>query len=112
MSDLRYRTFRMKVYTRLCPPDLSPRERERFLTLIEHGDEEGMETFFAECLLEDRPKRVVRILKEARELGERLNVMDRTLPALPHQEITECYNRLRDLANEIAELEAAGVLGQ
>jgi hypothetical protein len=111
MSDLRYRTFRVGVYARLCPPDLAPRERDRFLALVEQGDEDGMETFFAERPLEERPRRVVRILKEARELGERLNVMDRTLPALPHRETTECYNRLRDLGNEIGDLEAAGIVG-
>jgi hypothetical protein len=43
-------------------------------------------------------------------LGERINVLDRSLPALPHAEITECYERLRALGNEIGDLEAAGVL--
>ena len=110
MSDLRYRTFRMGVYARLCPVDLAPRERERFLALVEQGDEDGMEAFFAERLLEERAKHVVRVLKEARELGDRLNVTDRTVPALPHQEITECYTRLRGLGDEIDELESVGVL--
>jgi len=110
MPDLRYRTFRMKVYARLYPPNLAPQERERFLSLVERLDEDGMETFFAECPLEDPIRRMVRILKEARELGERLNVLDRTLPALPHPEITECYNRLRALGTEIGDLEASGIL--
>jgi ferritin-like metal-binding protein YciE len=50
------------------------------------------------------------ILKEARALGERINVLDRTLPALPHAEIAECYSRLRALGNEIGDMEAAGIL--
>ncbi len=110
MPDLRYRSFRMKVYARLCPPDLSPENRERFLALLDRQDEEGMEAFFAKRPLEDQAKRVVVILKEARELGERVNVLDRTLPSLPHAEITECYLRLRALGNEIGDLEAAGIL--
>ncbi len=110
MPDLRYRTFRMKVYGRLCPPNITREELERFLTLLERLDEEGMETFFEGRPLERQVQRVVQILKEARELGERINVLDRTLPALPHAEITECYERLRALGNEIGDLEAAGVL--
>ena len=110
MPDLRYRSFRMNVYGRLCPPDLAAEERERFLALLDWQDEEGMETFFGSRPLETHAKRVVVILKEARELGERVNVLDRTLPSLPHAEITECYTRLRELGNEIGDLEAAGIL--
>lgn len=110
MPDLRYRSFRMKVYARLCPTDLSPESRERFLALLDRQDEEGMETFFEERLLEGRAKQVVGILKEARDLGERINVLDRMLPSLPHAEITEGYARLRALGNEIGDLEASGIL--
>jgi hypothetical protein len=52
----------------------------------------------------------VQILKEARDLGDRINVLDRTLPVLPHAEITEYYTRLRALGNEIGDLQAAGIL--
>ena len=110
MPDLRYRTFRMKVYARLCPPDLPPQERERFLILLDRLDEDGMEGFFSERPLDPQIKGAVQILKEARDLGERINVLDRTLPVLPHVEITECYNRLRALGSVIGDLEAAGVL--
>lgn len=110
MPDLRYRTFRMKVYARLCPSDLTPQDRERFLILLDRMDEDGMEAIFDERPLEAQIKRVVQILKEARDLGDRINVLDRTLPVLPHAEITECYARLRDLGNEIGDLEAAGIL--
>lgn len=110
MPDLRYRTFRMKVYARLCPPDLTPQEREGFVTLLDRMDEDGMEGFFDERPLEPQIKRVVQILKEARDLGDRINVLDRTLPVLPHAEITEYYTRLRALGNEIGDLEAAGIL--
>ncbi len=110
MPDLRYRTFRMKVYARLCPPGLPPQERERFLTLLDRLDEDGMETFFSEWPLDPQIKGGVQVLKEARDLGERINVLDRTLPVLPHVEITECYNRLRALGRVIGDLEAAGVL--
>jgi len=110
MPDLRYRSFRMKVYGRLCPPNLPPAEREKFVDLVDRLDEAGMERFFDERPLERQVKRVVEILKEARALGGRINVLDRTLPALPHVEITECYTRLRALGSEIGDLEAAGIL--
>ena len=110
MPDLRYRTFRLKVYTRLCPPDLTSADRESLLTLLDRQDEEGMESFFAGRPLEASAKRVVNILKEARELGERINVLDRMLPSLPHAEITECYSRLRALGNEIGDIEATGLI--
>jgi hypothetical protein len=71
-----------------------------------------MEDFLAARPLESRVKRVIEILQEARRLGERINVLDRTLPALPHSEIAQCYDRLRTLGNEIGDLEAAGVLQQ
>lgn len=110
MPDLRYRTFRMRVYARLSPQDLAPEDREKFLTILERYDEEGMEAFFEGRPLESHAKRVMEILKEARTLGERINVLDRTLPALPHAEIAECYSRLRALGNEIGDMEAAGIL--
>jgi hypothetical protein len=110
MPDLRYRTFRMKVYACLYPSGLSPEDREKFLTILDRQDEEGMETFFEGRRLADHAKRVMGILKEARGLGERINVLDRMLPSLPHAEITECYARLRALGNEIGDIEAAGLL--
>ncbi len=110
MPDLRFRTFRMQVYARLSPPDLAPEEREKFLHLLDTQDEEGMETFFKSRVVEGHTKRVIDILKEARALGDRVNVLDRTLPALPHAEISECYSKLRTLGNEIGNLVAEGVL--
>ncbi len=112
MADLRFRTFRLKVYTGLCPKDLSSDERQEFLGLVEHQDEDGMEVFFSRRQPSAEVKRAVEILKEARGLGDRINVLDRTLPALPHAEITECYARLRALGNEIGDLQAVGVLGK
>ena len=110
MPDLRYRTFRMQVYVRLCPSDLSPKEREQFLALLDRLDEDAMEAFFSGRPLDPQITRAVRVLQEARDLGDRINVLDRTLPVLPHVEITECYNRLRALGNELGDLEASGVL--
>lgn len=110
MPDLRYRTFRMKVYARLLPQNSPPAEREEFSALLDRLDEAGMERFFEERPQEGHVKRVVQILKEARTLGERINVLDRTLPSLPHAEITDCYSRLRALGDEIGDLEAAGIL--
>jgi hypothetical protein len=55
-------------------------------------------------------KRLLGILREARELGDRLNAMDRTLPVLPHTEIAACYRRLRALGDEVGDLAASGVL--
>ena len=111
MADLRFRTFRMKVYTQLCPKDLPPEARQEFLGILERLDEDDMETFFSRRPLSGEAAQAVRILKEARELGDRINVLDRTLPSLPHAEVTECYARLRTLGNEIGNLEAAGLLG-
>jgi hypothetical protein len=106
MADLRYRTFRLKVYGEFCPPGLPQKEREALGALIDALDEDGVEAFFGK-LSSDRPRaRVLEILKEARTLGERLNLMDRTLPALPHTEISTTYERLRTLGAEIDELQA------
>ena len=110
MADLRYRTFRMKVYAQLCPQDLRPVDRDRFLRLLDELDEDGVTAFFQQMPLDAQMARVVGILQEARELGDRLNAMDRTLPVLPHTEITVCYDRLRVLGDEIGDLVAADVL--
>jgi hypothetical protein len=110
MADLRYRTFRMKVYARLCPQDLRPVDRDRFLRLLDELDEDGVTAFFQQMPLDAQTARVVGILQEARELGDRLNAMDRTLPVLPHTEITACYDRLRALGDEIGDLVALDVL--
>ncbi len=106
MADLRYRTFRLKVYPEFCPPDLPQKEREALGSLIDALDEDGMEAFFGKLSSDRRRARVLEILKEARTLGERLNVMDRTLPSLPHTEISATYERLRTLGAEIDELQA------
>lgn len=107
MADLRYRTFRMKAYARFCPSELSPADRQTFLGLLDRLDEDGMEAFFARLPADSGRTKVVEILKEARAIGDRLNMMDRTLPALPHTEITDSYARLRDLGSMLDELEAA-----
>ena len=110
MADLRFRTFRLTVYARLCPQDLRPGDRDRFLRLLDELDEDGMIAFFQQLPRDARAARVLDILTEARELGDRLNAMDRTLPVLPHTEITACYDRLRVLGGEIGDLVAADVL--
>ncbi len=110
MADLRYRTFRMKVYARLCPQDIRPADRDHFLRLLDELDEDGMTAFFQQMPLDAHAARVIGILKEARELGDRLNAMDRTLPVLPHTEIATCYDRLRVLGDEIGDLVAEDVL--
>jgi len=110
MADLRYRTFRLTVYARLCPQDLRPGDRDRFLRLLDELDEDGMIAFFQQLPRDARAARVLDILTEARELGDRLNAMDRTLPVLPHTEITACYDRLRALGDEIGDLVALDVL--
>lgn len=107
MPDLRYRSFRMQVYARLCPTDLRPSDRERFLQLLEASDEDGMTVFFQQLPSEPRLARALASLKEARELGDRLNAMDRTLPVLPHTEISACYDRLRALGNDVGDMIAA-----
>jgi hypothetical protein len=110
MADLRYRTFRMKVYARLCPATLAAADRDDFVRLLDRNDEDGMELFFRRVPADPSISKVLPILREARDIGDRLNVMDRTLPALPHGEIGDCYRRLRALANQVGELEAVGLL--
>jgi hypothetical protein len=110
MGDLRFRTFRMKVYARLCPPHVSPEERESFVQLIDRQDEDGMAAFFDRHPGDAASQRVRKILQEAREIGDRVNVLDRTLPSLPHIEIGECYARLRSLGDELASLDASAAL--
>ncbi len=109
MADLRFRTFRMKVYGRLCPQDVYVQERERFLRVLDEMDEDGVIAFFRDVPLNPQAARVFAILREAREIGDRLNAMDRTLPVLPHPEISGCYERLRSLGDEIEELLAGHV---
>ncbi len=104
MPDLRYRSFRLQVYARLCPTNLRPLDRERFLQLLEATDEDGMIAFFQQLPSEPRLARALNALQEARELGDRLNAMDRTLPVLPHTEISACYDRLRVLGNDIGDM--------
>jgi len=83
---------------------------DRFARLLDELDEDGAIAFFQQLPLDAQAARVIGILKEARELGDRLNAMDRTLPVLPHTEITACYDRLRVLGGEIGDLVAADVL--
>jgi hypothetical protein len=111
MSDLRFRTFRMKVYARLLPKDASAQDRERLAALVDQLDEDGVAAWLAQRPLGPQARRALEILRSARELGDRINVLDRTLPVLPHAEISECYHQLRALGNEIADLEAAGLPG-
>jgi hypothetical protein len=110
MSDLRFRTFRLKVYARLLPMDATAQDRAWLMALVDQLDEEGITAFLEARTLAPQVRRVLEVLKAARELGDRINVLDRTLPILPHAEITECYERLRALGAEVADLEAAGAL--
>lgn len=110
MADLRFATFRMKAYARLCPPNISPDERELFVRLVDRQDEDGMVAFLSRHPANTKSQQVRKILQEARDIGDRINVLDRTLPSLPHAEISDCYRRLRSLGDEIASLEASDAL--
>jgi hypothetical protein len=110
MSDLRYRTMRLKVYAQLLRPETAAQERKEFLGCLDRMDEDAIAGFFERVPAEGAVKRLLGILREARELGDRLNAMDRTLPVLPHTEIAACYRRLRSLGDEVGDLEASGVL--
>jgi hypothetical protein len=110
MSDLRYRTMRVKVYAQLLPPGTAAQERQEFLEDLDRVDEDAIAGFFKRVPTEGPVKRLLEILREARELGDRLNAMDRTLPVLPHTEIAACYRRLRALGDEVGDLAATGVL--
>jgi hypothetical protein len=98
----------MKTYARLLPAGIEATARETFYRLLEASDEDGMAGFFRQIPASPPLGRALEILREAREIGDRLNVMDRTLPVLPHTEIAACYVRLRSIGDELANLEAAG----
>jgi hypothetical protein len=102
--------MRLKVYAQLLPPETAVRERQEFLGYLDRMDEDAIMGFFDRVPLAGTVKRVLGILREARELGDRLNAMDRTLPVLPHTEIATCYRRLRVLGDEVGDLAASGVL--
>jgi hypothetical protein len=106
MADFRFRSFRMAWYARLLPANVSPEEREAFVRLIDRQDEDGVTAFLARHPGDTASQRLRKILQEAREIGDRLNILDRTLPALPHPEIAQCYERLRTLRDEATSLEA------
>jgi hypothetical protein len=110
MSDLRYRTSRLKVYAQLLPAATAAAERQRFLEDLDRMDEDAIAGFFQQIPTEGAVRRLLEILRDARDLGDRLNAMDRTLPVLPHTEISACYRRLRALGDEIGDLAASGVL--
>lgn len=109
MAELRYRTFRLRVYAGLCPAEALGQRQAEIGELLDRLDEDGMEALFGELVLDPQRQAVVGILREARLLGDRLNVMDRTLPALPHAEIGGCYSRLRELADRLAAIPLSGV---
>jgi len=96
------------VYAGLCQPEVAPEERAAFLEALDRQDEDGLVALLARQATGARGRRAMAILREARELGERIDILDRTLPALPHGELAGCYARLRELEGEIAGLEAAG----
>lgn len=110
MSDLRYRTMRLKVYAQLLPHETAAQERQEFVEDLDRMDEDAITGFFERIPADGTMKRVLEILREARELGDRLNAMDRTLPVLPHTEIAACYRRLRSLGDEVGDLAASGIL--
>jgi hypothetical protein len=97
----------MKAYARLVPPDLPAGDREAVSALLDRLDEDEMERLYAALPAQAGRRKVLEILKEARAIGDRLNMMDRTIPALPHSEITQSYARLRELGNQLDELEAS-----
>jgi hypothetical protein len=101
MSDLRFRTFRMRIYAGLCSTEGLRTSRARMGELLDRGDEDGMEALVGELPLDAAQREAVNLLREARQIGERLSVMDRTLPSLPHAEIGVCYRRLRELADAL-----------
>jgi hypothetical protein len=103
--------MRVKVYAQLLPPGTAAQERQEFLEDLDRVDEDAIADFFKRVPTEGPVKRLLEILREARELGDRLNAMDRTLPVLPHTEIATCYRRLRALGDEVGDLAASGVLG-
>jgi hypothetical protein len=108
MTELRYRTSRLRVYAGLCPADAMGQRHAEIAELLDRLDEDGMEALFKELVLEPERLAAAAILREARQLGERLNVMDRMLPSLPHAEIGGCYSRLREIAER---LDALGLSG-
>ena len=46
MSDLRYRTMRLKVYAQLLPRETAAQERQEFLEDLDRMDEDAITGFF------------------------------------------------------------------
>lgn len=106
MAELRFRTARIQRYARLCPAHASPEEHREFHATIDRQDEDGIVALLARHPSDPTTQRVVEILQRAREIGDRVNILDRALPALPHPEIADCYAELRTLGDAIDSLEA------
>jgi len=105
MADLRFRTTRVQVLARLCPVHATAEERQEFVATIDRQDEEGVVAFLARHPADPAAQRLLKICRQAREIADRLNTLDRTLPGLPHSEICACYETLRSLERDIVPLE-------
>lgn len=106
MADLRFRTFRIRILSRLCPPDLTDEDRAFVAGAYEKVDEEGLVEFLKKKGVSERGQRIMEILAEAKAISERINEYDRTLPVLPHVELSKAYTRLRALGDAVEEIEA------
>ncbi|MFA5026624.1 MAG: hypothetical protein WC713_02015 [Candidatus Methylomirabilota bacterium] len=104
MANLRFRTSRMQVLARLCPMHATAEERQEFVATIDRRDEEGVVAFLARHPADPAAQRLLEVCRQARQVADRLNLLDRTLPALPHSEICACYETLRSLERDIASL--------
>lgn len=101
MKDLRFRTERVRRYIEMVPPGLSEAKREEVAGLAQRLDEDGLIAFLEGQGPGEEARRKMALLARAREIAERVNEFDRTLPILPHIEITRAYNELRRIRNEL-----------
>lgn len=106
MADLRFRTFRIRILSRLCPPNLTDEDRAFVASAYDKVDEEGFVEFLRKKGVSEKGQRIMKLLAEAKGISEKINEYDRTLPMLPHVELSKAYTRLRALGDAVEEIEA------
>jgi hypothetical protein len=96
MLDIRYRIDRMKAMHALRASGLTEAQAERLDQLFQAQDEEGMIALLDDAALEPVARQKLEILKQAKQVGDRLTTLSRTIP-LPHDKIQALYPDLRAL---------------
>ena len=96
MLDIRYRIDRMKGMYALRESGLTEAQAKRLDELLEAQDEQAMIALLEGATLQVVARQKLEILKEAKQVGDRLTEFSRTIP-LPHDKIQGLYPQMRDL---------------